>query len=120
MSYIDEIYSMAMVFSGELSEQEERALFTVCGAAEAELTGRLRPDVKPEDCSQSLITAASWLAIAAFSTGRQPAEVSSFAAGEFSMSFGASGMGAECLRAQAELIMSPYISGGFSFAGVRG
>lgn len=120
MSYTDEIFSMAQVFTGELSEGEQGVLRTVCEAAQAELTARLRPDVSPEDCGKSLISAACWLAIAIFSAGRQPAEISSFTAGELSLTFGASGTGAECLRTQAELIMSPYISGGFSVKGVRG
>lgn len=119
LTFCDEIFDMAKVFAGELSEDEEGALFTLCAASEGELLSRLRPDVELSSCKQSLISAACWLAIAAFSTGRQPAEIGAFTAGEFSVSFGATGASAECLRAQAELMMAPYTYGGFSFSGVR-
>lgn len=55
---------------GPVGEGELPLLEALCSAAEAELAGKLRPGLKPEDCSGTFPLAAAWLARGG--TVRQP------------------------------------------------
>ena len=105
------------------AEEEEALLDALCTAAEAELTGRLREDVSPEDCG-SFPCAAALLAAAGLLPCRDGGDVERFTAGEVSLQTGGNGglcAAAGLLRRQAAAMMAPYwADDSFAFAGVRG
>lgn len=54
---------------GHMDGGQEEALEALCRAAQAELAGRLRPEVRPEDCEDAFILACAWLALAGLAAG---------------------------------------------------
>ena len=111
---LEEIYALAASFAGAGSGDE--GLRALCKAAECELAARLRPGVTPEDCRDSFICAAAWMALAGYGTAGE-------SCGEFSVADvtvrPGGGAAAQTLRSQAETLMAPWCGGGFSFRGVR-
>lgn len=109
---------MGPVGEGELPHQE-----ALCGTAEAELAGKLRYGLKPEDCNGAFPLAAAWLARAGLCAGQGAEEMpASWSAGAVRVSGAASaGERADGLREQAYRLMAPYLEDeGFFFRGVRG
>lgn len=106
---------------GTAGEGQEALLEALCLAAEAELTGRLREGLTPEDCGEAFPVAAAWLALAGLCVG-QAGEPSAWSAGAVSVSGAAPAeKRADNLRRQAEELMAPYLRDeGFWFQGVRG
>ena len=73
---LEEIYALALTFLGGAGE--DTALRAACKAAEAELGAKLKPGISPEDCSDSFVCAAAWLALAGYGaaeTGIRPDDV---------------------------------------------
>lgn len=54
---------------GHVDGGQEEALEALCRAAQAELAGRLRPEVRSEDCEDAFILACAWLALAGLAAG---------------------------------------------------
>jgi hypothetical protein len=117
MALLDEIYTMAAVFLAPDGDEAATALRTCCMASLRALEDRLRPGVTVEDCRESFICAAAWMALCGFETGLDADGVRSASAGDVSVTRSPT---ADALRTQAELIMAPYIGDSFVFAGVRG
>lgn len=115
----DEIYALAAVLSPE-NQPKEPILRALCRAAETELKESLRPEVTPEDCKESFVPAAALLAVShyAAATGAAGADVKSFSVGGFSATAEDGGAAGKTLRAQALLLMKPFVKSGFSFLGV--
>ena len=81
---------------GHVDGGQEEALEALCRAAQAELAGRLRPEVRSEDCEDAFILACAWLALAGLAR-------------------------AAALRLQAETVLGPWLADrGFAFQGVPG
>lgn len=94
-------------------ERDERLELLCAGAAE-ELKGLLRPGVTVEDCGETFLVAAAWLALDSAGEG----EVVSFSAGDVSVK--KSGR-EKNLRGEALRLMKPWLQDkGFVFRGVRG
>ncbi len=115
---------MAMAQSlGTVSDGQQAALEALCRAAEAEMTGRLRDGVSPEDCGPAFVLGCAWLALSGLAGG-QYGGVSSFTAGSVTIREEESGQGREraaALRLQAETVLGPYLKDrGFLFQGVEG
>ena len=90
---------------GHVDGGQEEALEALCRAAQAELAGRLRPEVRPEDCEDAFILACG---------GR-------FTAGEVTIQEGDGAARAAALRLQAETVLGPWLADrGFAFQGVPG
>lgn len=117
MAVHDEVYSLASAFAGTLTAARQSALDRLCQGAERSLAARLRTGVTVEDCGACFVTAAAWMALAAYGAGRDGDGVESFAASDLSLSCRSDG--GEALRKQAEEIMGPYLSDGFAFLGVE-
>lgn len=118
----NEILEYATLLS-EAGEGREALLEALCQAAEAELTGKLREGLVPEDCGGAFPVAAAWLALAGLCAGQGAAgEPPSWSAGAVSVSGAApAGERASTLRKQAFELMAPYLRDeGFWFQGVRG
>ena len=94
---------------GHMDGGQEEALEALCRAAQAELAGRLRPEVRSEDCEDAFILACAWLALAGL------------AAGETTIQEGDGAARAAALRLQAETVLGPWLADrGFAFQGVPG
>ena len=97
----------------------EEALEALCRAAQAELAGRLRPEVRSEDCEDAFILACAWLALAGLAAGETGG--GRFTAGEVTIQEGDGAARAAALRLQAETVLGPWLADrGFAFQGVPG
>lgn len=108
---------------GTVAEGELPLLEALCGAAEAELSGKLRYGLKPGDCNGVFPLAAAWLARAGLCAAQEAENMpASWSAGAVSVSGAASaGERANGLREQAYRLMAPYLQDEqFFFRGVRG
>ena len=116
--FFEDIYAAAVILAGAESE----GLAALCCAAEREFTARLRPDITPEMCRETLITASAMLAVSMHGYVKNSDNITSYKAGDVEVrrSENSDSFGNE-LQRQAELLMQPYISDGdFCFMGVRG
>ena len=104
---------------GHVDGGQEEALEALCRAAQAELAGRLRPEVRPEDCEDAFIRACAWLALAGLAAGETGG--GRFTAGEVTIQEGDGAARAAALRLQAETVLGPWLADrGFAFQGVPG
>lgn len=94
-------------------ERDERLELLCAGAAE-ELERLLRPGVTAEDCGETFLVAAAWLALDSIGEG----DVVSFIAGDVSVK---KSDREKSLRGEALRLMRPWLRDeGFVFRGVRG
>ena len=100
---------------GHVDGGQEEALEALCRAAQAELAGRLRPEVRREDPSEQYKgTALEGLDAGETGGGR-------FTAGEVTIQEGDGAARAAALRLQAETVLGPWLADrGFAFQGVPG
>ena len=114
---MDMARSLGHVDGGQ--EALEEALEALCRAAQAELAGRLRPEVRSEDCEDAFILACAWLALAGLAAGETGG--GRFTAGEVTIQEGDGAARAAALRLQAETVLGPWLADrGFAFQGVPG
>ena len=106
------------------SEAERPLLTALCASAEAELAGRLREGLSPEDCGDAFPCAAALLAAAGVLPCRSGGDVEQFSAGDVSLRTGGGGQvcgTAAAMRRQAADMMAGYWGDdSFAFLGVRG
>lgn len=120
MALLDDIYTMAALFAAPEGDGEQTALRAMCQAAMDGLSARLRPELTAESCGESFVCAAAWLALAGYSAAAAADGVSSFTAGDVTISSGGKHAAAGALRLQAELTMAPYLQDTVQVTGVRG
>ena len=120
MSLRDQVLAQALLLAGELTERQQVVLGALCTAATASLNARLRDGLTAEDCKADFIAAASLLALAAMAGISEDVPVEQISVGDFSVRKGSKSHDAasNCLRAQAELMITPYLKDRFSFMGV--
>ena len=116
----DQVFAQALLVAGELTQTQRELLKVLSQAAASGLELRLKETVKPEDCGQDFVTAASLLAVAALGAAREDIQVEEFKAGDLSVrrSGGSGEMASQSLEKQAWLLMKPYLADSFSFVGV--
>ena len=106
------------------SETERPLLTALCAAAGAEIEGRLRDGISPEDCGDAFPCAAALLAAAGLLPCRSGGDVEQFTVGDVSVRTGGDNRAcqtAAAMRRQAAGMMAPYWGDGeFAFQGVRG
>ena len=104
------------------SETERPLLTALCAAAGAEIEGRLRDGISPEDCGDAFPCAAAFTAAADLAAGEGGA--ASFSAGDLSVNLGGGqdrARRAEALRQTAERLMEPFVrAAGLWAQGVEG
>ena len=117
---IQQVFALARQLSGELTQQQTRTLEALCSASTSALAARLRDGITPEDCRNDFVTAAGLMALAALAGVSAEVPTEQITAGDFTIRKGAVRYDsvADCLRAQAEQIMVPYVMDRFSFQGV--
>ena len=120
MSLTDQVLAHALLLAGELSERQQILLGTLCTAATASLKARLREGLTADDCKADFIASASLLALASLAGVSEDVPVEQVTVGDFSLKKGKliHDAASNCLRAQAELMMAPYLKDNFSFMGV--
>lgn len=118
MTLRDQVLAQAMLLAGELDERQTQVLHALCGATVSSLTARLRDGMTPEDCKADFIAASSLLALAALGAVGDDARMEQISAGDFTIRRGSADAASNCLRAQAELMIAPYLKDRFSFTGV--
>ncbi len=111
---IEDIYALATTLVGDDFDQHLLELY--CKAAVAQLGQQLKPGVAPEDCQELFVTAAAWIAAGFYGQAMETDGVTSFSAGDFSVT--KNGVQYGQLRHQAEQLMAPYCKGQMSFLGV--
>ena len=112
------VFAQALLLAGELTEQQTWLLEALCKATAASLAARLRDGLTPEDCKADFISAATLLSLAALNGVDEEKGVEQITAGDLVIKKGSRDAAANCLRAQAELMISPYLKDRFSFLGV--
>ena len=120
MSLRDQVLAQALLLAGDLTERQQTVLGVLCTAATASLNARLRDGITAEDCKADFIAAASLLALAALAGVAEDVPAEQISVGDFSLKKGGKTHDAasNCLRAQAELMIAPYLKDNFSFMGV--
>ena len=107
MTLNDQVLNQAELLAGEMDER----LRLLCGVAVALLTGQLREGVAPEDIREPFVTAASLMAYARWSRGR---DIQEFRAGDLTVKKGQAGIP----EGEALALLAPYLKPGFAFLGV--
>ena len=115
MTLTEQTYAQALLLAGELTEHQQQVLEALCGCKVSILTARLRKGLRPEDCKADFIAAASLLALADLSCIGENANVEQISVGDFTVKKGSRDAASNCLRAQAELMIAPYLKDSFSF-----
>ena len=118
MNLTEQVYAQALLLAGELTEHQTQILEALCRASAVSLAARLREGLTPADCKADFIAAASLLALAALNGVDDDAAVEQITAGDLTIRRGSRDAAANCLRAQAELMITPYLKDRFSFMGV--
>lgn len=108
---IAEVFDMAKTLGS--GGEDEAVLLALCEVAVEELEGRLRGGLTVEDCQPAFRIGAAWIALEYLNSG---GEVTSFSAGDFSVTQAVGGY-----RGQAESLMRPYLLlSDFAFCSVKG
>ena len=120
MSLRDQVLAQAMLLAGDLTERQQMVLGALCTASTASLNARLREGLTADDCKADFIASASLLALAALAGISEDVPVEQISVGDFSVKKGklSHDAASNCLRAQAELMMTPYLKDKFTFVGV--
>ena len=122
MTLRDQVLAQSLLLAGELTQQQTDMLGALCSATTASLQARLRDGLTAEDCKADFIAAASLLALAAMSSfDKQEQTSEQITVADFSVKNSktiGTDAASNCLRAQAELMIAPYLKDRFSFQGV--
>lgn len=104
---------------GQVSEQEEELLASLCNAARQELNASLREGVCPYDCPDAFALAGAWLALAGLEVSRGAGQADSFTAGDVTVRSGNTENKVRLLRMQAKHLLSGWTKdNAFAFYGV--
>lgn len=105
---------------GHVDGGQEEALEALCRAAQAELAGRLRPEVRSEDCEDAFILACAWLALAGLAAGETGGGRFTARGGHHSGG-GRGGPGSRPPPPRPRTVLGPWLADrGFAFQGVPG
>ena len=118
MSLTEQVCAQAKLLAGELTPQQETLLTALCTGTTSILQSRLRRGIRPEDCKADFIAAASLLALADLDNVREGEQMEQITAGDLTLRRGKRAAASNCLRAQAEMLIGPYLKDRFSFRGV--
>ena len=117
MSLTEQVFAQALLLAGELTDHQQQMQRALCTAKVSILTARLRKGLKPEDCKADFVAAASLLALADLGSIGDEDRLEQISAGDFTIRKGSRDAASNCLRAQAELMIAPYLKDRCSFRG---
>ncbi len=124
---IDAVMETALSLRGDTGEDE--VLLALVEVAVAELTGRLKAGVTPEDCRTAFVLAAALFALEGLDNAvgggtTTSGEISSFSVGDFSVSQSGGSTSVTSkkgYRSCGESLMRPYLKlADFAFSSVKG
>lgn len=118
MTLKEQVLAQAALLAGPLDTRQMDLLDALCLASTAALTARLREGLTPEDCKADFIAAASLFALAALGGVDDMAQVEQLKVGDVTLNRGNRDAASNCLQAQAELMIAPYLKDRFCFRGV--
>ena len=118
MTLTEQVYAQALLLAGQLEKEQAEMLSVLCTVSTTSLAARLKDGLRPEDCKADFIAAASLLALADLGSISDDARMEQITAGDFTVKKGSRDAASNCLRAQAELMIAPYLQDRFSFRGV--
>jgi hypothetical protein len=118
MTLTEQIFAHALVLAGELEPRQEALLKVLCRSAENALSMRLRQGLTPEDCKADFISAAGLYALSAMSGMDEMDRLEQITAGDITLKRAGGDVASNCLRHQAELMITPYLKDRFVFRGV--
>lgn len=118
MSLTEQVMAQARFMAEELTGQDAQLLETVCQAAVSSLESRLRDDLTADQCQADFVTAAGMMAVAMLADIGDWTGVEQLTVGDLTVRRSAKSSAADCLRAQAEMLMAPYLKTAFTFMGV--
>ena len=107
MTIIDQVLNQAELLAGEMDER----LRLMCTVTVGSLSRQLREETAPEDIREPFVTAASLMAYARWSRGR---DIQEFRAGDLTVKKGQIGD----FQGEALALLAPYLKSGFVFLGV--
>lgn len=114
----EQVYAQAMLLAGGVDAEETELLKVLCRGAIGSLTAQLRDGLTPEDCKADFLAAAALYALAALSEAGGSSGLEYVRAGDVTLRRRSGDAAANCLRNQAELLISPYRKDSFAFLGV--
>ena len=116
----EQVFLRASSLAGELGQGQQELLRAFCGAAGASLAGRLKQGLTPQDCEAEFVLAASLYALAGFYGADASQSIQQLKAGDLTIYRDGVKQDARVrnLQNQAWEILRPFLSDGFSFAGV--
>ena len=118
MTLTDQICANAMLLLRDMEDEDRTMLQMLCRAAEVSLQGKLRSGITVEDCKADFVAAASLYALAAMTELDAERGLEHISVGDLTLRRSGKDPAACCLRYQAEMLMQPYVRGGFVFTGV--
>lgn len=118
MTLTEQVYAQALLLAGDMEPRQEELLKLLCRSVVASLTARLREGLRAEDCLADFIASASLYALAAMSGQTDTDRLERITAGDVTLHRSGGDAAANCLRYQAELMITPYLKDRFSFKGV--
>ena len=114
-----EILAFAETLCG--SGADAALLSAMCSAAAAELAGRLREGLTPEELGERFVAAAGVLALSMYCAVSDAGRLKSFKAGSLSVEYADGEASPEGLRAAADRMIADCLADrGFEFRGVPG
>ena len=120
MTLKEQVFAQAALLAGQMDTQQTALLDALCTSATVSLSARLRDGLTPDDCKADFIAAASLLALAAMNSVSGEESAEQITVGDFAVrtSKSKNDAASNCLRAQAELMIAPYLKDRFTFLGV--
>lgn len=118
MTLTDQIFAQALLMAGPVEPEEQELLSSLCDLAQRQLRARLRQGITPEDCRADFAAAAGLYALAEFDEIRRQREPEFMTLGDVTMRKSTQDAAVNCLRMQAEMIISSFLRDRFAFAGV--
>ena len=99
--------------------EDEEMLLLLCRTACGRLDGMLKDGVTAEDCGESYLLAAAWLAMDWLEDMGDGANITSLSAGDLTVRREGGGQGR--MKGKAVELLAPYLkTEGFMFLGVKG
>lgn len=117
MTLQEQAYAQAVILAGELTQQQTKILNVLCETSFRIMQARLREGLTPDDCKADMVAAVSLMALAELGSVEADT-VEQIAAGDFTIRKRSGDAASNCLRAQAELMIAPYLQDHFTFQGV--
>ena len=118
MTLTQQIYAQTLILMRDLQDKDRPLLEMLCRSAENSLRAKLRDGVSYEDCKADFVAAASLYALAALNEVGDTDRLEEISAGDLTLRKSSADAAANCLRNQAEIMITPYLKDRFSFRGV--